>query len=228
RRTCSVRSTSGRPTSAPPSTSPSGSATSPAWATTTSWRPIRESRAGMRSAPPMRAEDRDRGPARPGVLEAAAFEARSGEVDLPPDALLNMELSVLAFNRRVLELAMDPGTPLLERVRFIAILGSNLDEFFMTRVAGFKRQLALGHGKRTLDGRTPQEQLDMIGVVARELLRDAYETVIPRLFAEVAAQGIQVLSWTELAPEEKADLRRNDTSELDAVINPVPLLRGGR
>jgi len=176
----------------------------------------------------MRAEDRDRGPARPGVLEAAAFEARSGEVDLPPDALLNMELSVLAFNRRVLELAMDPGTPLLERVRFIAILGSNLDEFFMTRVAGFKRQLALGHGKRTLDGRTPQEQLDMIGVVARELLRDAYETVIPRLFAELAAQGIQVLSWTELAPEEKAYLDRNYTSELDAVINPVPLLRGGR
>ena len=161
---------------------------------------------------------------RPGVLEAAAFQARPGEVSLPDDALLNMELSVLAFNRRVVELAQDPRTPLLERVRFIAILGSNLDEFFMTRVAGFKRQLALGHSKRTLDGRTPEEQLQMIGEVVRELLEDTYRSVIPGLFAELAEEGIHILTWPELHPEELAYLGRNYTGELDAVVNPVPVI----
>src|SRR5690606_3916962 len=174
----------------------------------------------------MRAEDRDRGPARPGVLEAAAFEARSGEVDLPPDALLNMELSVLAFNRRVLELPTDLRTPLLERVRFIAILGSNLDEFFMTRVAGFKRQLALGTSKLTLVGLTPEEQLQMIGEVVRDLLEDSYRSVIPALFAELAAEGIQILTWPELEPDEQSYLARNYTSGLDAVVNPVPVISG--
>ncbi|MEX2583866.1 MAG: polyphosphate kinase 1 [Gemmatimonadota bacterium] len=163
-----------------------------------------------------------------GVLESAADAAKPGEVSLPSDALLNMELSNLAFNDRVLQLAMDPRVPLLERVRFLSILGGNLDEFFMTRVAGFKRQMALGHDKRTLDGRTPEEQLELIGVAARDLLGRAYERALPELQAELADEDIVLLQWADLGDDELTYLDRNYTAELDTVVIPVSVIPGGR
>src|SRR5437764_8310914 len=94
-------------------------------------------------------------------LVAAAVPAPSQEdVDLArPGLYLNRELTWLAFNRRVLAEAEDARNPLLERLKFLAITGSNLDEFFMKRIGGLKVQLAAGLPEVTVDGRTPQEQI---------------------------------------------------------------------
>ena len=89
---------------------------------------------------------------------------------LEPGLFINRELSWLAFNRRVLEEAADPTTPLLERVKFAAIFAANLDEFFMIRVAGVKRKVAAGIADPGPDGRTPGAQLAVIRLVTQELL----------------------------------------------------------
>ena len=100
----------------------------------------------------------------------------------------NRELSALEFNRRVLEQAKDESLPLLERVRFLAISSSNLDEFFEIRVAGLKQRLELGASKPGPDGLTPQQQLDRIAVEAHELVTEQYrvlnEVIRPALWAE--------------------------------------------
>ncbi|MEW5929793.1 MAG: polyphosphate kinase 1 [Gemmatimonadota bacterium] len=130
-----------------------------------------------------------------------------GAAEIPAGALLNMELSTLAFNRRVLVLAGDPRTPLLERVRFVSIFGANLDEFFRVRVAGFKQQVAAGSAKRTMDGASPREQLDAMRARAGDLARRAYELLHDRLFPELAEHGIHLVSTAELTEEEHAYLR---------------------
>ena len=89
--------------------------------------------------------------------------------DLPAERYLDRELSWLAFNQRVLELAEDPEIPLLERVKFLAIFASNLDEFFMVRVAGLKRRIVTGIAVPTNTGRSPQQVLDDISTKAHEL-----------------------------------------------------------
>jgi len=89
----------------------------------------------------------------------------------------NRELSALEFNRRVLEQAKDESLPLLERVRFLAISSSNLDEFFEIRVAGLKQRLELGASKPGPDGLTPQQQLDRIAVEAHELVTEQYRVL---------------------------------------------------
>ncbi|NED56194.1 RNA degradosome polyphosphate kinase, partial [Micromonospora aurantiaca] len=80
------------------------------------------------------------------------------------------EESWLRFNQRVLELAEDPGLPLLERVRFLSIFASNLDEFFMVRVAGLARRMATGLAVQSASGRQPREVLERTGEVAHELM----------------------------------------------------------
>jgi polyphosphate kinase len=89
-----------------------------------------------------------------------------------PRCYLNRELSQLAFFRRVLEEAQEACNPLLERVKFLAIVGSNLDEFFMVRVGGLKQQIAAGVVERSLDGLTPAEQLAAIRITVAQLLED--------------------------------------------------------
>jgi polyphosphate kinase len=132
-----------------------------------------------------------------------------------------MELSNLAFQDRVAYMAGDRAVPLLERVRFLAILGSNLDEFFMTRVAGFKRQIALGNTKKTLDGISPEEQMELIGRESRALLNRIYGDIIPGVLDELKAEGIGLLNWGELEEQERGYLRANYMAQLDAVIIPL-------
>lgn len=89
---------------------------------------------------------------------------------LPQGRFLDRERSWLAFNERVLELAEDPSTPLLERANFLAIFASNLDEFFMVRVAGLKRRIATGVATKSASGLQPREVLEMIWARSRELM----------------------------------------------------------
>ncbi len=120
---------------------------------------------------------------------------------LPQGRFLDRERSWLAFNERVLELAEDPNTPLLERANFLAIFASNLDEFFMVRVAGLKRRIATGVATRSASGLQPREVLEMIWARSRELMaRHAacyHEDVAPAL----AEEGIHLVRWNELHGE---------------------------
>ena len=124
---------------------------------------------------------------------------RANGTFLPSDErYLNRELSWLAFDERVLALGEDPNLPLLERVKFLAIAASNLDEFFQVRVAGLKRQEVAGLGRpRSADGLTAPEQLAQIGERAQLIatrLAGLYRELAPLL----AAEGIHILRWTEL------------------------------
>lgn len=141
--------------------------------------------------------------------------------ELPPGTLLNMELSVLAFNRRVLELAEDPEAPLFERLRFLSIFSANLDEFFRVRVAAFKRQLALGSDKRTMDGVSPREQLDAIGVRTRRLMSRVYRLLFRELLPALERHGVRLLRWSELDPDERKALSERYREEIHPVLTPM-------
>jgi len=141
--------------------------------------------------------------------------------DLPIERFIDRELSWLSFNQRVLELAEDPSTPLLERVKFLAIFASNLDEFFMVRVAGLKRRIMTGIAVPNNTGRSPQDVLDGISERAHELqLRHAqafHELVKPAL----DAQFIHVESWSDLEEADRANLDGIFTEQIFPVLMPL-------
>jgi polyphosphate kinase len=143
------------------------------------------------------------------------------EPGLPPEMLLNMELSALAFNARVLALASDPSVPLLERVRFLSIFGANLDEFFMTRVGGFKRQVAKQSTKKTLDGLFADEQLDVVAVRVRQMMDDAYQLLGEALLPELEVHGIRILHYSDLDPADREYLNDYYSTNIDAVLTPL-------
>lgn len=117
---------------------------------------------------------------------------------------LNRELSWLDFNRRVLSLAGEAGIPLLERVKFIAIASSNLDEFFQVRVAALHDQVAADIVTATPDGRTPLEQLAAITGVVREHISIQEDIVANQLRPLLSAEGIEILSWNELSEPDQS------------------------
>lgn len=151
-----------------------------------------------------------------GYVEALA----EGE-QLPQGRFLDRERSWLAFNERVLELAEDPATPLLERTNFLAIFASNLDEFFMVRVAGLKRRIATGVATQSASGLQPREVLEMIWARSRELMaRHAacyHEDVAPAL----AEEGIHLVRWGELTEKEQARLFTLFRHRIFPVLTPL-------
>jgi polyphosphate kinase len=152
---------------------------------------------------------------------ASAPPAEAGTEGMPPGAMLNMELSMLAFNRRVLGLAEDERVPLIERLRFVSIFGANMDEFFRVRVAGFKRAVTLGSTKATIDGATPQEQLDAIGVRARRLLDRSYALLAGTLLPELAEHGIRVVHLDDLSRSELEMVRGFWTHDVHPLLMPL-------
>ena len=123
-----------------------------------------------------------------------------------PALYFNREQSWLAFNARVLEEAADHHWPLLERLKFLAITFSNLDEFFMIRVSGLHEQLEQAEAERSPDGLTPRQQLARIRDVVRKLLKDASEIVERQLLPALAEHGIRIRDWKSLgkAAQERA------------------------
>ncbi|WP_292831030.1 RNA degradosome polyphosphate kinase [Microbacterium sp.] len=143
------------------------------------------------------------------------------DAQLPDNRYTDRELSWLAFNQRVLELAEDPRLPVLERANFLAIFASNLDEFFMVRVAGLKRRILTGLAVPTNVGRSPQEVLADISAEAHRLqVRHAAawaDLVSPAL----AESGIELVSWTDLDESECATMYEYFQSQVFPVLMPL-------
>jgi polyphosphate kinase len=171
--------------------------------------------AALRAAPALAGGDAD------ASLDFAGEGGDDTSEVLPPGSLLNMELSVLAFNRRVLDLAADDRVPLLERLRFLSIFSANLDEFFRVRVAGFKRAAASGSAKRTMDGVTPREQLDAIGVRARRLGDASYRLFLDTLLPALEEEGVRVVGAGELKRRDETHLREFYDAQVHALLTPL-------
>jgi len=154
-------------------------------------------------------------------LEAADGTAEPSPRDVPPDTLLNAELSRMSFDERILVIAGDTRVPLLERVRFLAMFGQRLDDFFMTRVARFKRTLAARDADRTIDGLTPSEQLDTISIRARRMKERAYTLLHQRLLPALEEHGIEVKAWDDLPPEDHDYIRTTYSGQLEALVVPL-------
>jgi polyphosphate kinase len=142
------------------------------------------------------------------------------EISLDDSALyLNRELTWLGFNARVLHEAVDDRNPLLERLKYVAIVGSNLDEFFMKRIGGLKQQLGAGVSTLTVDGRTPRQQIDESYQLVRDL--DASKRVIlDDLLKLLREQGIRLLSYEELSPEDCSWLREYYHDNIFPLVTP--------
>ena len=151
------------------------------------------------------------------------FEATGviNTVGMPDDRYLDRELSWLAFNQRVLELAEDPTVPVLERTNFLAIFASNLDEFFMVRVAGLKRRIITGLAVPTNVGRAPADVLADISAKAHELqerhARAYQELVSPAL----AASGVHIVTWDSLDEADQFALSRYFSDQIFPVLMPL-------
>ena len=141
--------------------------------------------------------------------------------DLSFDRFLDRELSWLHFNTRVLELAEDPHLPLLERVRFLAIFGSNLDEFFMVRVAGLKRRIAAGVAVRAASGLIPREVLEQIWSTSDALMQRQARLFRNEIVPALAEEGIELLRWAELSKDEQKQCKTLFKERVFPVLTPL-------
>ncbi|MCZ6918606.1 MAG: polyphosphate kinase 1 [Gemmatimonadetes bacterium] len=166
------------------------------------------------------------------ALAGEAREPRSGVAAAPagpvPDApsvlgrFINAELSWLEFNTRVLEVAEDPGTPLLARFRFLAIFSSNLDEFVMVRIGTLKLEAAHGITEQSLDGLTPQEQLDTIAarlptLIARQ--QRCFRSILP----DLERHGVGLRRWQELADGDREAMKNFFFEQIFPALTPQAL-----
>jgi polyphosphate kinase len=152
------------------------------------------------------------------------------EAPPPPDAhdlddpslYLNRELTWLSFNRRVLHEADDPRTPLLERVKFLAIVNNNLDEFFMKRIGGLKQQIAAGVHTPTVDGRTPSQQVaECRAELAR--MQDHQERIYQTLIAELEQHDIRLVAIDSLPDDARQRLREQFRTDIFPMITPLAM-----
>ncbi len=145
---------------------------------------------------------------RPSTRTQTPAERRNGSQTAPPlddpSLYINRELSLIDFQRRVLEEAQDQRNPLLERVMFLSFVGSNMDEFFMVRVAGLKRQIEKGVLDTGPDGMTPAEQLRAIRASVIRLFRSAYDCWNKELVTALEQAGIHIVNYSDLTAEQRS------------------------
>jgi polyphosphate kinase len=151
-----------------------------------------------------------------GKAAVATYDLRA------PELYLNRELSWLQFNRRVLHEAQDARTPLLERVKFLAIVNSNLDEFFMKRIGGLKQQAAAGVSEVTVDGRRPTQQIAECLAFIRDLDFDIGAT-FRGLLEPLGQHGIAVCGWQELPRREQTWLRQYYIENVFPLVTPLAM-----
>ncbi|MCP4809162.1 MAG: polyphosphate kinase 1 [Proteobacteria bacterium] len=149
----------------------------------------------------------------------------SAIVDAPSDVgrFLNRELSALEFNRRVLAQAEDPAVPLLERLRFLTIVSSNLDEFFEVRVAGLEQRVALGLGSNAPDGLLPTEVLQRISVSAQALVRRQYDVLNNQLLPQLETEDVFLLKRAAWNESQRRMLRKWFLEQALPVLTPLGL-----
>src|SRR5512138_1170712 len=140
-----------------------------------------------------------------------------------PEHYINRELSFLDFNARVLAQANDPTLPLLERIRFLGISCSNLDEFFEIRVAGLKQRLELGTTAGGPDGMTVPEQLAAIHSRAAAIIKEQYDLLHELVFPALAEQGIRFVNARTVSPAQRAWLSDYFAHEVEPVLTPLGL-----
>jgi polyphosphate kinase len=158
----------------------------------------------------------DSAPGAPPATTAAAVEDA-----LPEDRYLNRELSWLDFNARVLALAEDTSLPLLERAKFLAIFASNLDEFYMVRVAGLKRRDEMGLSVRSADGLTPREQLRRIGEQTQQIASRHARVFLDSVRPGLAEEGIHVVTWADVDQAERDRLANYFNEQVFPVLTPL-------
>ena len=138
-----------------------------------------------------------------------------------PQYYLNQELSWLEFNRRVLAVAIAPRTRLLEQARLMAIFSSNLDEFFMVRVAGLKRQVLAQVDQPSPDGQLPQAQLKAIARTLRPMVEEQHQQVQQVLRPQLAAKGIHILDYADLTSEQRIYLQQHFETQVYPTLTPM-------
>jgi polyphosphate kinase len=140
-----------------------------------------------------------------------------------PSLYINRELSLLEFQRRVIEEARDENNPLLERIKFLSIFGSNMDEFFMVRVSGIRKQVEANIMQASADGMTPRDELAAIRKLSQELLHDAQHYFQRKLLPKLDKAGVHILEYHKLSKtqKEKADKYYNDV--VYPVLTPLAL-----
>ena len=161
----------------------------------------------------------DAAPAAPPAATAAAAATTADE--LPEHRYLNRELSWLDFNARVLALAADPSLPLLERAKFLAIFASNLDEFYMVRVAGLKRRDEMGLSVRSADGLTPREQLRHIAEETQQIASRHADVFLHQVRPALAEEGIHVVTWADLDEAVREQLSAYFQEQVFPVLTPL-------
>lgn len=147
----------------------------------------------------------------------------SETVSLSPELFVNRELSLLEFQRRVLEEAQDENNPLLECVKFLSIFGSNMDEFFMVRVSGIRKQVEARITEISPDGLTPREQLAAIRKLAMELYHEAQLCLSRRLLPKLDKAGIHVLNYVRLSKSQKEKADAYFKEVVYPVLTPLAL-----
>ncbi len=152
---------------------------------------------------------------------SAPNDASEDATSLPDDRFLDRELSWLAFNERVLALAADESIPLLERAKFLAIFASNLDEFFMVRVAGLKRRIATGIAVRAASGLMPREVLEGIYERSSELMRRQADLFHGEIEPALYLEGIRILRWEEASATERDQLGQFFRDKVFPVLTPL-------
>jgi polyphosphate kinase len=151
----------------------------------------------------------------------AADPAPEAPAPLPDDRFLNRELSWLDFNARVLALAEDPRTPLLERTKFLAIFASNLDEFYMVRIAGLKRRAQAGLPVRGLDRLPAREQLQVVAERSATLVARHARCFAEDIAKLLADASVHVVAWDDLAPAEQEQQRHYFREHIFPVLTPL-------
>jgi len=155
----------------------------------------------------------------PRAVGASGASAEDGR----PEQFFNRELSWLDFNARVLDQARDAALPLLERLRFIAIFGHNLDEFFMQRIGGLQQRLASYVRRLSPDGRTPRRQLEEIQARVRPLVAEQHRLFLDELVPALRSAGFSLLRWPDLSVSQRDWAREFFAASVYPILTPIAL-----